>query len=154
MNELPSTTTPCAASWINQSLSTTRADQVRAVFEGVAYNSKWLLTAVEKFVGQRLDPIRVIGGGAQSPLWRQIHADVLERTIELVDDPQAANVRGAGFLGLVGLGRATFADLGRSVKLGAVHRPDPAATAIYKPLAREFRAYYRRTKSINARLNG
>ena len=87
------------ASWINQSLATTRADQVRAVLEGVAYNSKWLLSAVEKFVDRRLDPIRVIGGGAQSELWRQIHADVLERTIELVDDPHSANVRGAGFLG-------------------------------------------------------
>jgi len=142
------------ASWVNQSLSTTRADQVRAVFEGVAYNSKWLLGAVEKFVDRRLDPIRVIGGGAQSELWRQIHADVLERTIELVDDPQSANVRGAGFLGLVGLGRGTFAELGRSVSIGAVSRPDPAASAIYRPLAREFKAYYRRTKSINARLNG
>jgi xylulokinase len=142
------------ASWINQSLATTRADQVRAVLEGVAYNSKWLLSAVEKFVDHRLDPIRVIGGGARSALWRQIHADVLNRTIELVEDPQSANVRGAGFLGLVGLGRATFEDLGRSVAIGAVSTPDPAATAIYRPLSREFRTYYRRTKSINARLNG
>ncbi len=141
------------AAWINQSLSTTRADQVRAVLEGVAFNTKWLLGAVEKFVDRRLDPIRVIGGGARSELWRQIHADVLERTIELVEDPQAANVRGAGFLGLVGLGRATFADLGRTVAIGAVSRPDPAATAVYRPLSREFRAYYRRTKSIHARLN-
>ena len=129
------------ASWINQSLATTRADQVRAVLEGVAYNTKWLLGAVEKFVDRRLDPIRVIGGGARSELWRQIHADVLERTIELVDDPQSANVRGAGFLGLVGLGRATFADLGRSVSIGAVPAPIPTATAIYRPLAREFKAY-------------
>ena len=72
----------------------------------------------------RLDPIRVIGGGAQSALWRQIHADVLDRTIELVADPQSANVRGAGFLGLVGLGRATFDELGRSVAIGDVARPD------------------------------
>ncbi len=96
----------------------------------------------------------MIGGGAQSELWRQIHADVLERTIELVDDPHSANVRGAGFLGLVGLGRATFADLGASVKIAAVARPDESASAIYRPLAREFRTFYRRTKSINARLNG
>jgi len=142
------------AAWINQSLTTTRAHQVRAVLEGVAYNTKWLLGAVEKFVDRKLDPIRVIGGGASSELWRQIHADVLDRTIELVEDPQAANVRGAGFVGLVGLGRATFAELGASVTVGAVHRPDPAARAVYKPLAREFKAFYRRTKSINARLNG
>lgn len=142
------------ASWVNQSLATTRADQVRAVLEGVAYNTKWLLGAVEKFVDRRLDPIRVIGGGARSELWCQMHADVLERTIQRVDDPQSANVRGAGFLGLVGLGRATFEDLGRSVAIGATYEPDPDATAIYRPLAREFKAIYRRTKSINARLNG
>jgi xylulokinase len=142
------------AAWFNQSLATTRAHQVRAVLEGVAYNSHWLLDSVEKFVGRRLDPIRVIGGGAQSALWRQIHADVLDRTIELVADPHSANVRGAGFLGLVGLGRSSFEELGRTVAITDVARPDAAATAVYRPLSREFRAYYRRTKSIHARLNG
>jgi xylulokinase len=141
------------AAWLNQSLATTRADQTRAVLEGVAYNTKWLLDSVEKFVGRRLDPIRVIGGGAQSALWRQIHADVLDRTIELVADPHSANVRGAGFLGLVGLGRASFEELGRSVAITDVARPDPAATAVYRPLAEEFRTYYRRTKSPHRRLN-
>jgi xylulokinase len=142
------------AAWFNQSLATTRAHQVRAVLEGVAYNTKWLLSAVEKFVDRRLDPIRVIGGGAQSALWRQIHADVMDRTIELVADPHAANVRGAGFLGLVGLGRSSFEELGRSVAITDVARPDPVATAVYRPLSREFRACYRRTKSIHQRLNG
>jgi xylulokinase len=141
------------ASWVNQSLATTRADQVRAVLEGVAFNTKWLLSAVEKFVDRRLDPLRVIGGGASSELWCRIHADVLERTIEQVEDPQAANVRGAGFLGLVGLGRASFPELARSVRIGNSYRPDPDAAAVYRPLAREFRALYRRTKSIHARLN-
>jgi xylulokinase len=141
------------ASWVNQSLSTTRADLVRAVLEGVAYNTKWLLAAVEKFVDRRLDPLRVIGGGASSELWCRIHADVLERTIEQVEDPRSANVRGAGFLGLVGLGRATFPDLARSVRVGAVYRPDPAAAATYRPLAREFKRLYRRTRSIHERLN-
>ena len=120
--------------------STTRADQVRAVLEGVAYNTKWLLGAVEKFVDRRLDPIRVIGGGARSELWCQIHADVLDRTIELVADPQSANVRGAGFLGLVGLGRATLrrsrAAASRSATCPGPTRPP---TAVYRPLAEEFR---------------
>jgi xylulokinase len=141
------------ASWVNQSLATTRADLVRAVLEGVAYNTKWLLEAVEKFVDRRLDPLRVIGGGASSDLWCRIHADVLERTIEQVEEPRAANVRGAGFLGLVGLGRATFPELAESVRVAAVHRPDPDAAATYRPLAREFKRLYRRTKSVHARLN-
>jgi xylulokinase len=142
------------ASWVNQSLTTTRADLVRAVLEGVAYNTKWLLGAVEKFVERRLDPLRVVGGGATSDLWCRIHADVLERTIEQVDDPRAANVRGAGFLGLVGLGRATYPELARSVRVAAVHRPDPATAATYRPLAREFKRLYRRTRAIHSRLNG
>jgi xylulokinase len=142
------------ASWVNQSLTTTRADLVRAVLEGVAYNTKWLLGAVEKFVDRKLDPLRVIGGGASSELWCRIHADVLERTIEQVEDPRSANVRGAGFLGLVGLGRATYPELARSVRIARVHQPDPGAAAAYRPLAREFKRLYRRTKSFHARVNG
>ena len=38
-----------------------------------------------------------IGGGARSPLWCQIHADVLGRTIHQVDEPVLANARGAAF---------------------------------------------------------
>jgi len=79
---------------------------------------------------------------------------VLGREIQQVADPQEANMRGAAFLGLVGLGRATFADLAASVAIGKVYEPDPAAAAVYAPLAKEFRILYRRTKSIHARLNG
>ena len=41
--------------FFNQSLQTTRPDMVRAVFEGVAYNSRWLLQYVEQFIKQRVD---------------------------------------------------------------------------------------------------
>ncbi len=79
----------------NLSLATTRADLVRAVLEGVGYNSRWLHGYVEKFAKRRLDPIRLIGGGAPSDLWCQIHADVMDRTIERVDEPLHAGIRGA-----------------------------------------------------------
>src|SRR5690606_25884395 len=62
----------------NLSLATGRAEMARAVLEGVAFNSRWLHEAVEKFVGNRLDPVRMIGGGATSDLWCQIHADVMD----------------------------------------------------------------------------
>ena len=65
-------------------LPTSRADLVRAVLEGVAYNDRWLHEAVEKFAGGGSTPIRIIGGGARSDLWCQIHADVMDRTIEQV----------------------------------------------------------------------
>jgi xylulokinase len=141
------------SAWMNQSLATTRAHQVRAVLEGVAYNSKWLLGAAEKFAGRRLEPLRAIGGGARSDLWCRIHADVLERTIEQVEEPQSANVRGAGFLGVVGLGRSSFEALARSVRVTATYEPDPAPRPAYRELAREFRKVYARTKGIHHRLN-
>lgn len=142
------------AAWVNQSLATTRAEQVRAVLEGVAYNSKWLLDAVERFAGTRLDPIRAVGGGARSALWCRIHADVLERTVLQVEDPQSANVRGAGFLGIVGLGRGTLTDLVAAVRVTETFEPDPEHRETYRELAHEFRRFYRRTKSMYARLNG
>ncbi len=48
----------------NLSLGTTRRDMVRAVYEGVAYNSMWLLEAVEKFCRKPIDSLAFIGGGA------------------------------------------------------------------------------------------
>src|SRR5262249_53062673 len=74
------------ASFLNISLATTRADLIRSVLEGVAYNSKWLLEATEKFAGQPLDGLRLLGGGAVSDLWCQIHADVIGRPIHQVAD--------------------------------------------------------------------
>ena len=71
---------------------------MRAVFEGVALNSAWLLHAVERFTRRRLEPIRFIGGGARSEVWCQILADVLGRTIEQITDPVNAGTRGAGLL--------------------------------------------------------
>ena len=88
----------------NISLSSTRADMVRAVFEGVAFNSAWLLGAVEKFSKKRFDSLAFVGGGANSDLWAQIHADVMGRTIRQIADPVLANVRGAGLLDPPGAG--------------------------------------------------
>jgi xylulokinase len=80
------------------SLKTTRAHLARAILEGVAFNSRWLFGCLEKFCGRRLDPINFIGGGASSPLWCQIYADVLDRTVRQVADPIQATARGAGLL--------------------------------------------------------
>ncbi len=88
----------------NQSLNTTRAQMVRAVFEGVAYNSRWLLKYVEQFNKRPVDAINMVGGGAKSNIWCQIHADVLNRPIRQVKDPIEASVRGAALLASASLG--------------------------------------------------
>ncbi len=137
----------------NLSLSSSRDELVRAVFEGVAFNARWLLRAVERFTGHRLDPIRFIGGGARSAVWSQIIADVLGRTIEQVADPVDANARGAGILAAVALGELAFDQVPDRVRVAASYRPDPKTAALYDAMFREFVGLYRRNRRAYARLN-
>jgi xylulokinase len=137
----------------NLTLSTTRAHLVRAVMEGVAYNTRWLLQHVEKFIGRRMDGLRMIGGGASSSLWCQIHADVLDRRVEQVRDPVQCNARGVALLAALGLGLVRKHDISACVEIETVYEPRSAHRAIYDELFDEYLAMYRSTKGIYARLN-
>jgi len=138
----------------NISLSTTRADMVRAVFEGVALNSAWLLGAVEKYTKRRFPSLAFVGGGANSDLWSQLHADVLDREIRQIADPVLANVRGAGLITLLALGHIRLTDIPSMVAVKGVYTPDESAGVTYAPLLREFVNLYDKTKGIHKRLNG
>jgi xylulokinase len=138
----------------NISLSSTRSDMVRAVFEGVALNSAWLLGAVEKFCKRRLDSLAFVGGGANSDLWSQMHADATGRTIRQIADPVLANVRGAGLLTLLALGHMTLADIPGTVEVKATYAPDAETSELYAGLLKEFVNFYEKTKAIHKRLNG
>ncbi|MFW9981413.1 MAG: FGGY-family carbohydrate kinase, partial [Candidatus Thorarchaeota archaeon] len=50
----------------NMSLHIRKQDVIRSVFEGVAYNSRWLFELIEKFIKRKIDPVNIIGGGARS----------------------------------------------------------------------------------------
>ena len=137
----------------NLSLSSTREHLVRSVFEGVAYNSRWLLGFVEKFIKRRLDPIPMIGGGANSNIWCQIFADVLNRSIKQVKDPIQANLRGAAFLASISLGYLSVDDIPAQVQVARTYRPDPQNRKIYDDLYHRFLDLYKHNKRIFKRLN-
>jgi xylulokinase len=137
----------------NLSLATTQAHLVRAVLEGVAYNSRWLFEAVEEFAGRRLEPIRIIGGGANSDLWCQIHADVLDRTVEQVADPTFANLRGAALFAGIALGAIETGQVSKLVKVKATYSPDDRHRAVYNRLYAEFPALFKSQKPMFHRLN-
>jgi xylulokinase len=137
----------------NLSLSTTRAQMVRAVYEGVAFNSRWLLDAVEKFAGRRFDSLAFIGGGANSDQWAQIHANVLGREIRQMDDPVLANVRGAALLTLIALDRISVDEVPAMVEVRRSFSPDGATKDEYDLLFGEFVTMYKQTKGIFRRLN-
>jgi xylulokinase len=139
--------------FFNQSLDTGSAEMVRAVFEGVAYNARWLLATVEKFTGARLDPIVMAGGGALSGGWAQIFADVLGRTIHQAEDPIMVNVRGAGLLGHAALGNIAWSEVPKLVPIGGIHPPNRANKAAYDRLYDAFRHIHKNNRRTYSKLN-
>ncbi len=137
----------------NVSLSTTRADLIRAVLEGVALNDLWTLQVVERFTNRRLDHLRTVGGGACSPLWCQIHADVLDRTIDQVSEPMLAGLRGGALGAGLALGLIEVHELRDLVPVTATFHPDPERVAVYRRLFAEFPRLYRVQRKMFARLN-
>lgn len=137
----------------NLSLNSSRAEIVRSVFEGVAYNARWLLTYVEKFIRRPADSINMVGGGAKSNVWCQICADVLNRPVRQMTDPIEANLRGAALLAAVGMGYLRYDEIGLRVKAANVYQPNPAHRKIYDEMFREFLAAYENSRKASARLN-
>jgi xylulokinase len=130
----------------NLSLTTTTADLIRAVMEGVAANSAWLLTYVEKFAGRELTPLRLLGGGAQSNEWCQIYADSLGRDIEQVPDAMVAQLRGAALLAAVNLGRLRLDEVARLRPPGRTFRPAGDVADLYRDRRKQFPSLYARDK--------
>ncbi|GAJ20364.1 unnamed protein product, partial [marine sediment metagenome] len=136
----------------NLSLEMSREHLIRAIFEGVAYNVKWLLQYVEKFIQKWkmkenpgmtkkdfvMPELNIIGGGATSNIWCQIFADVLNRTIKQVKDPIQANARGAAFIASVGLGYLTWDQIPGLIEYSNVFKPNPENRAIYDKLFSEY----------------
>ncbi len=138
----------------NLSLKTRRENLVRSVMEGVAFNSRWLLKYVEKFVKKPFPHINIIGGGAQSDLWCQIFADILERKIRKIKDPRFANARGAAVLALVALNLTSFEETSQKIVVEKEFIPEKINAPIYRTLFKEYLSVYASNKNIYARLNG
>ena len=140
------------AGWLNLSLRTDRAMLVRSVLEGVAFNSRWLLDAYEKFLKRPVPRVRILGGGAQSALWCQVYADVLGRPVEQVADPRNAQLRGVALWARVCLGELTLDEVAALVPVSATFTPSGHAPAYAEGYA-EYRRLYGRLKRLYHRLN-
>lgn len=139
--------------FFNLSLHTHREHMVRAVFEGVAYNARWLLKYIEQFIGRQVDGINMVGGGAKSDIWCQIHADVLNRPVRQMKDPIEVNVRGAAMLAAASLGYLRYDDIASCAPVAKTYTPNADHQKVYNGLFREFLAVYENNKKMYARLN-
>lgn len=141
------------AAFLHLGLAAGREHLCRAVLEGVALNTRWLLEGVERFVGGPLGPLRAIGGGARSTIWCQVYADVLQRPILQVEEPVRANARGAALLAAAALGWIRIDDAPGLVPVARRFDPDPALGRLYasaaRDLARAFEEARRRARRID-----
>ena len=91
-----------ALRWLGSTASHTRAHVIRAIMEGVAFSLKDTFTIFDE-MKIPVTSIRLGGGGARSPLWRQIQADVYGREVEIVAAEEGA-AYGAAILAGAGAG--------------------------------------------------
>ena len=142
------------ATFLNLSADHTREHMLRAVYEGVAYNIRWIVEIVEKEFKFPLTQLRVIGGGAKGKPWMQIMADVTGRKIETVSDPKEAGAVGAALVAAVGLGiYPDFESLKKVVKVDRTFQPQPGNAEIYDKLFGLYQEVYGDLKGFYRKLN-
>jgi xylulokinase len=137
----------------NLSLGSGRAQVLRAVMEGVAYNTRWILDPVERLAGRRADPIRVAGGGANSALWCQVLSDVLDRRVDVVEEPAYATARGAALLGAVGVGASSFAAIAGAPTVVRSFAPRSPNVKLYDRMFAKFLRFHRVNAPLFRELN-
>ncbi|HVN53142.1 MAG TPA: FGGY family carbohydrate kinase [Anaerolineaceae bacterium] len=135
--------------WVGFSWGHTQAHFFRAVLESVAYEYAFYLRILRDLLPDlELVEARAVGGGARSPVWNQIKADVLGVPYQRLDGSEFGTW-GAALI--AGRAAGVFADLAsraaKSTRLsGSPVQPDPANQAVYRPLIEQ---YIRLEESLN-----
>ena len=115
----------------NLDLRHTRGDVVRAVMEGVAFGLKRALDELAR-LAPVAEPLTLVGGGANSSLWRQIYADVYGRRVARAAIGQQAAALGAALVAGVGAGVwSDFSILDSISRADAEAAPDPESATDY-----------------------
>jgi len=149
----PVTDTTLRGAFVNVSLDHTREDMLRAVFEGVAMNFRWMFEVAAK-KGLPCERVRAIGGGAKSDTWMQIFADVTGRRIEAVEKPQDAGALGAALAVPVALGiYKSHKDIKEVVSVRKAFEPDRANKKTYDDNFAAFQMLYKRLSPAYKVLN-
>ena len=137
--------------FVGLGVSTTRADMTRAVLEGVGYNLKIILEALEKHTPA--DSITMIGGGAKSAEWLQILADIWGKTLLVPRYLEEATSMGAAVAGGIAVG--AYNDYGAARQYNqTVSRiePVPGNAGIYRDLYDAFKEAYAQLIPVYERL--
>ena len=134
--------------FIGMTMDTSRSDLVQAVLEGVAFAIRDSFE-VAKGLGLSIPRSFLCGGGAKSPLWRRIFANVLGIPLDMVKTEQGPGYGGA-MLAMVGCGLfpSVQAAADALVELASTTEPDPEIAARYEEQYRKFSKIYPAVKTL------
>jgi xylulokinase len=138
---------------IGLKLSNTRDDISRAVFEGITFETKLILTSMEK-AGISIDQLRVTGGGAKSDFWLQLKADMTGKKVVVTEVTEASSL---GTALLIGTGLGLYGSLedavNKTVHLKSEFKPDPRKTQVYDRLFQIYQTLYPNVEKVFEDLN-
>ncbi len=136
------------ALFMGMSMDTTRADMTQAVLEGVAFGLRDSLE-VAKSLGIKLERTKICGGGAKSPLWKRIIANVMNLKVDVIESEEGPALGGA-MLAAVGCGAypSVEAIAEKLVKVVDTIEPEPELAAKYEERYQEFRKIYPAVKEL------
>ncbi len=128
--------------WIGLTVRHTRPHLTRSVLEGVAFGIKDSFTLIQEAGLGEIRQVRISGGGAKSPLWRQIMADVLGAELVTVNTTEGAAF-GAALLAAVGAGlfESVTAACEATIQLTGSTQPGDQSD-VYPPYYARYRALY------------
>ena len=119
--------------FIGLTLSHRHEDMLRAVVEGITLNLGCIVDIFRQHIP--IDTITVIGGGALSPVWPQIMADVYNTEIHIPNYLEEATSMGAAILGGIGVGIfPDFEVIDRFIRINKIVQPIPENVAKYKAM--------------------
>jgi xylulokinase len=136
------------AMFIGMSMDTTREDMTQAVLEGVTFGLRDSLE-VAKSLGIKIERTKICGGGAKSPLWKKILANIMNLKVDVIESEEGPALGGA-MLAAVGCGEypdvKTIAE--KVVKVVDTVEPEPELVAKYEERYQKFRKIYPTVKEL------
>ena len=132
------------ASFVGLDLSHDRFHMARAVMEGVAFQTRWMMESFRAKPGEA--GIILAGGASKSPVWTQMTADIFGLPVRVT---AAADLACVGAAVLAGVGCGMFATVQEGCKRLAMQehtfQPDPAQAEVYE---REYAVYKQIAKTL------
>jgi xylulokinase len=136
------------AALVGLTASHSRAHIIRAILEGVAFSLRDTLTIFDE-MEVPVRSIRLGGGGARSPLWRQIQADVYGHDVEIVEAEEGAAYGAAILAGVGAKAWPSVDDACRSVvRVAKRVAPQPHAVPVMQQSYAAYRRVYPATRQI------